>query len=555
MARIYTTLTAIVLAFTTYAQQPLGIKNNLPPVADAGAYIVNGYNPAQMEAEDNAPKNNVVRPQTTGRLLSVAFSPYNSGEWTKVTEGNLWRLLVKLDGAKGIKFVGKVKHLPQGATLSIYNTDGSNVVNHYTPASFAQYPILSSETVPGSEAIIEYFEPAGQEGNANFVLEKIGYIYNYIDTNIPQIDDFGTSASCHVNVNCPEGDAWKAQKRSVVRIEILSDLGQQWCTGTLMNTTAQDYKPYILTAMHCGISFDDSSLINDTMFNYWKFYFNYESPTCGNPSSEGNLADQNITGAKVLAYSNDRGGELGSDFLLLEMSQKVPIDFFAYYSGWDLDTVNWLDSGVSIHHPKWDIKKISTYGWPLTPTAPYKSSPDKTHWEVLWLKTANGHGVTEGGSSGSPIFNFKGYVVGTLTGGNSDCNNTSKTDVYGRIDWHWTKNGTTPDRRLKNWLDSLNTGKTKMNGAYQYPDNVNEVEQNTLVIYPNPATDWLHFSTTANSYSDDALITITDVMGKQLVSTHTENDGWLNVSTLPQGIYFITVNENNTVYTAKFIKQ
>ena len=40
-----------------------------------------------------------------------------------------------------------------------------------------------------------------------------------------------------------------------------------------------------------------------------------------------------------------------------------------------------------------------------------------TAFTVGWVSNANGWGVTEGGSSGSPLFNSNGLQIGTLTGG------------------------------------------------------------------------------------------------------------------------------------------
>ena len=55
----------------------------------------------------------------------------------------------------------------------------------------------------------------------------------------------------------------------------------------------------------------------------------------------------------------------------------------------------------------------------------------------FWDATTNGHGVTEGGSSGSPIFNQNGRIVGQLSGGSSFGNNTSASDLYGKVFTNW----------------------------------------------------------------------------------------------------------------------
>ena len=69
-------------------------------------------------------------------------------------------------------------------------------------------------------------------------------------------------------------------------------------------------------------------------------------------------------------------------------------------------------------------------------------------------------GITQGGSSGSPILNENLRVVGQLHGGYHPadiCDWTQK--YYGRMDMSWIGGGTN-DSRLSNWLDPRGTGLT-----------------------------------------------------------------------------------------------
>ena len=79
-----------------------------------------------------------------------------------------------------------------------------------------------------------------------------------------------------------------------------------------------------------------------------------------------------------------------------------------------------------MHHPSGDIKKISTYSSNLN-TSGWNGNGVQSHWRVYWTSNSNGHGVTEGGSSGSPIFRANGRIMGTLTGGGSYCNSNKCT--------------------------------------------------------------------------------------------------------------------------------
>src|SRR5690606_16189236 len=71
-------------------------------------------------------------------------------------------------------------------------------------------------------------------------------------------------------------------------------------------------------------------------------------------------------------------------------------------------------------------------------------------------------GTTEPGSSGSPLFDQDGRVIGQLHGGYAACGNDS-ADWYGRFSISWN-GGSTPDSSLRSWLDPLNTGNLEIDG-------------------------------------------------------------------------------------------
>ena len=72
------------------------------------------------------------------------------------------------------------------------------------------------------------------------------------------------------------------------------------------------------------------------------------------------------------------------------------------------------------------------------------------------------HGATEGGSSGSPLFDQDGRIIGQLHGGDSFCYEGG-SDWYGRLSRSWTGGGTA-STGLKDWLDPLDTGATTLDG-------------------------------------------------------------------------------------------
>ena len=139
-------------------------------------------------------------------------------------------------------------------------------------------------------------------------------------------------------------------------------------------------------------------------------------------------------------------------------------NFSAYWNGWNANTAA-TTGGVGIHHPAGDIKKISTFSG-TSVSAGWNGNGLSSHWRQSWSSNSNGHGVTEGGSSGSPLFNnSQGYIIGTETGGGSSCNSPTSPDYYGKMSYHWASNGTTSVKQLKPWLDPTNSGVLTLAGS------------------------------------------------------------------------------------------
>jgi hypothetical protein len=272
----------------------------------------------------------------------------------------------------------------------------------------------------------------------------------------------GNSLHCPqvADVNCEEGQNWQDQRDGVVKILTKVASKYFFCSGSVVNNTKQDFSGLLLTASHCSTDFG-SGVASDFDFSRWIFYFNYESPGCNTIS----VTPLTIVGAEKLAIS-DVPLDKGSDFLLLRTLKSIHAKYNPYYCGWDATGIN-SSSGVGIHHPDGAIKKISTYTSALGSgsSGGVIGSPG-THWFVSWSATPNGYGVTEGGSSGSPLFNDDGLIFGTLTGGESSCSNPGGEDWYGKFSYSWESNGTRPDQQLKPWLDPDNIGILKMPGSY-----------------------------------------------------------------------------------------
>lgn len=403
-----------------------------------------------------------------GVATTVHITPENSGTWTQLPDGShRWCLTIVSPDAKGLSFVFDRFVLGSGSTFNVYGINGKPAYEQLTAANNQEHKTQHIELCEGSELTLVLTTTNKKENTIS--LNRIFHIYRGIHG--PE-KDYGQSESCEVNVNCsPAGDDWQDEKRGIARVLLVIGNEEGYCSGSLVNNLASDCKPYFLTAQHCGVGASTSD------FNQWRFFFAYESPGCSN-SNPGTPSSKRIEGCVQIANSLGVTSQAitSSDFLLLQLGTLATENAVitklkssainAYWNGWDAHNMA-ATGGVGIHHPEGDIKKISTFSGTLASTN-YSPGASNTHWRVQWTPNTNGYGVTEGGSSGSPIFNLNSgssRIIGTLSGGSADCSSQTSYDLYGKVSYDWTSNGTASERQLKPFLDPENTGLLTMDGS------------------------------------------------------------------------------------------
>jgi hypothetical protein len=406
-------------------------------------------------------------PQRIGLNLKVDYTPSHNQVWINTGRGTQYcRTLFTSKGAKGLALYFSGFKLPSGARLFVYTPGYSHCIGAFTQNNNMRNGYFATGLLPGDSIIVEYETPLGV--NDGFVIDEIMYMYRPLPGNITD-----RSGNCQVNTACSEGNLWRDQINSVVRIMIKNGDFNFWCTGTLLNNTSADFRPLLLTADHCAESQGTYSTAADVA--RWIFYFQFQTPECENLV----ITDaKSLTGAVKLASSSAQGNN-GSDFYLVTLNNQVPADYTPFYAGWDISG-ELSTSGVSIHHPGGDVKKISTYTQPLTSTQ-WGNKPG-THFKVNWSATENGHGTTEGGSSGSPLFNNNGYIIGQLTGGESSCSQPDAPDYYGKIAYSWLSNGRADSSRLKPWLDPEDLGLEKLSGSFNTRQALARFKADTTLI-------------------------------------------------------------------------
>jgi hypothetical protein len=376
-----------------------------------------------------------------GKPLPVNIDILSEATKTVLSSGDVvYQLGISCSKAVSINIIFDKFHLKSGSKVYVVGVNKQSYIGAYTSLNNSEASILGTELVNDSSIIVELIEPFENRGSSVLHIETVVHGYRSLEALVKR--SLNGSGICNMDVNCPQGRGFERQRNSVAMI--INSTGG-FCTGTLMNTTAGPFKPYFLSAYHCG-----------TTPGSWVFRFRWESPElnadCGTtkPSVDG-PKDMSVNGATLVASYKT------TDFILCELNATPSPLWNIVYAGWD-KSGNIPQFGTGIHHPNADIKKISLDYDPLVAEA-FNLGEPLNHWRTNWDQ-----GVTESGSSGSPLFDHNHRVIGQLHGGDSDCISKYLTDYYAKLSESWNGGGTS-DTRLKDWLDPVNADVDAIDGS------------------------------------------------------------------------------------------
>ena len=365
----------------------------------------------------------------------------------------VWQIYIRSKGALSINVLLTDFELPQGGKLFVYNEDFSHVIGSFDYRNNSPEKILPLRPVAGESIIIEYSEPADVPFEGNFTVSEVNHDYRDFLRVEPR-SDVVNQFDCMPDALCSEAD------NQLVRSTVLLVInGVTSCSGVLVNNTENDGAPYILTATHCLNTDLDRGVYKDsahymTVAGTVITFFNYDRPVCGSQLKG--------TGELTLTETYPRAIMEKRDVALLELRKKPPVYYNAYYAGWNMAEDGQSGMYTSLHHPSTATKKYgkTESNLSIISVLPGIFEP-QSHWLVPYWTT----GSTYPGSSGSPLFDKNGLVIGTLTGGSSYCSNTSPngaSDYFSILHKSWETND--ENNRLKTWLDPNNKGLTQQAG-------------------------------------------------------------------------------------------
>jgi lysyl endopeptidase len=522
--------------------KPLGINTHLK--ASEVMYVLPPVDPLEIEAEMELNRISDSKPLRYAVVRPVNLSPESHGSWRTVGDQRVWWIHIISPEARSIGLIfGEYALLP-GVKLFVYDPEQEQVKGAFTSGNNKLSGVFPIGHIKGDELVVEMQVPDGMDSYGELELTSLSHAF--LNTGFKSssadcpVGQFGCSGSCEIDINCIEGQPWADVKSSVVRI--MSSIF--YCTGVLINNTAYDGTPYILTAKHClNLQEDVESSV---------FQFNYESPSCFGVDGP---QDMSVSSGDLITFGDS------IDFSLVRLSSKPPGSYGAVYAGWDRHAFQ-TGGSATIHHPYGDVKKISfDFDIPSIPAqqddVPYPGL-QPFHYDSFWWIRQWDVGSTEGGSSGAPLFNQAHLVIGVLNGGVAACGDSigydsqtgrviydpspSYDDYFARFDKAWDyEEG--KGKALKPWLDPVQSGSETLEGYLP-----NSTEPLTAAvgdqfrIYPNPTRELFHIES-IKPLQGTGYYTVINLSGAVVDRGILDGAGHAEVPTtaMSPGLYIISV--------------
>lgn len=344
-----------------------------------------------------------------GVARRLETSDLAQGEWSFSAEGvRVWRVALESPGAAAVRVHFTDFHVRGGKVWLIGQENsvaGPTIVGPYTGDGLFSDGTFWSDLVTGDSVTLAYEPEAGTLDEAlPFRAVELAHRFQSA-AKLAAADDVSVprraAATCNLDVTCYSE---YSQPASAVALMIFESEGASYqCSGSLISSATQPVQPFFLTANHCISTPDEArSLIT---------VFQYQTPTCdAEPPSLRNLP--RVTGAALLAGQPMEFG----DFTLLRLTSFPEIDIKLL--GWSSADILSNERVIGISHPLGDFKRIAFGQRTRDANLRFASGermPAEVGYQVAWLQ-----GVTQGGSSGSPLLatmDNRQYLVGTLSGG------------------------------------------------------------------------------------------------------------------------------------------
>jgi hypothetical protein len=327
--------------------------------------------------------------------------------------GIVWTGAVESPGATALRLHFTNFSLPGNAVIYIYGVNGE-AFGPYTGTGPANSGEFWSHTVTGPVTYVQlrhFGEISRKElRSISFNIEGAGYLSEKF--LIPFFQNLGKtpedisnlSEHCNENEPCVEdascfsGTAVNDAKHAAAYMQWVSGVWIYMCSGGLIaDTDTGTQIPYFLTANHC-ISKSKAAVALECYFQYW-------TASCHGVCYDPVGVCPRTLGSDIIDTSTD------GDHTLLQLWEDPPAG--SVFLGWTNQPVAFADGTrlFRISHPSGMPQAYSEH----IVDSDYVECGGLPVGEFIY--SLDDVGATEGGSSGSPVMNMSGQIVGQLYGG------------------------------------------------------------------------------------------------------------------------------------------
>ena len=206
--------------------------------------------PALFDADEQRRING--QPARYAVPFAVDVTDQAHGTWEQVDlVWSLWRLRIRAPESSHINLGFTRCKLPPTARLMVYSADYQSIVRPFDRSDVSPDGQLWTPIVQGSEIVVEVYLQTAERPNLDLHLGHVGSGYRFFGAGATALLETDGSGACNIDVVCPQGAPWVNEIPSVAAI---SSGGFIFCTGVMMNNTAQDSRNFFMTANHCGVS-------------------------------------------------------------------------------------------------------------------------------------------------------------------------------------------------------------------------------------------------------------------------------------------------------------